>query len=177
MRHPAASADDTRLVTTAHALRRRTIGELTVEDMRLLIGPSSSFTTRQPEVGQSSLVESRTWSFSRNKPAPPAASTRWNGRSSASCRPTRDTVRLCGTGSSNSSDAAQLPQAALRYKHACWYADQVLRCLHAYDQAGGQSGATGGGPVPAVFALPGPPAAYRAARPPARIPIRPADAA
>ncbi|MGW1271475.1 contact-dependent growth inhibition system immunity protein [Streptomyces sp. NPDC002491] len=28
----------TRLVVTAHALRRRPIGELTVEDMRLLIG-------------------------------------------------------------------------------------------------------------------------------------------
>lgn len=37
-RWPAPSADDTRLVTTAHALRRRPIGELTVEDMRLLIG-------------------------------------------------------------------------------------------------------------------------------------------
>nr|WP_276613946.1 contact-dependent growth inhibition system immunity protein [Streptomyces sp. A0642] len=61
MRHPAASADDTRLVTTAHALRRRTIGELTVEDMRLLIGPSSSFTARQPEVGQS-------WFASRGQP-------------------------------------------------------------------------------------------------------------
>ncbi|MFB6784570.1 contact-dependent growth inhibition system immunity protein [Streptomyces sp. NPDC056352] len=35
---PAPSADDTRLITTAHALRRRPIGELTVEDMRLLIG-------------------------------------------------------------------------------------------------------------------------------------------
>ncbi|WP_431953664.1 contact-dependent growth inhibition system immunity protein [Actinacidiphila sp. bgisy167] len=35
---PTPSADDTRLVTTAHALRRRPIGELTVEDMRLLIG-------------------------------------------------------------------------------------------------------------------------------------------
>ncbi|MFF2849001.1 contact-dependent growth inhibition system immunity protein [Streptomyces sp. NPDC058001] len=37
-RWPAPSADDTRLVTTAHALRRRPIGELTVEDMRLLVG-------------------------------------------------------------------------------------------------------------------------------------------
>ncbi|MET9896574.1 contact-dependent growth inhibition system immunity protein [Streptomyces sp. NPDC006465] len=35
---PAPSAEDTRLVATAHALRRRPIGELTVEDMRLLIG-------------------------------------------------------------------------------------------------------------------------------------------
>lgn len=35
---PAPSADDTRLVATALALRRRPIGELTVEDMRLLIG-------------------------------------------------------------------------------------------------------------------------------------------
>ncbi|WP_327333116.1 contact-dependent growth inhibition system immunity protein [Streptomyces anulatus] len=37
-RWPAPTVDDTRLVTTAHALRRRPIGELTVEDMRLLIG-------------------------------------------------------------------------------------------------------------------------------------------
>ncbi|MDF6045542.1 hypothetical protein LRD69_26045 [Streptomyces sp. JH14] len=37
-RWPAPSADNTRLITTAHALRRRPIGELTVEDMRLLIG-------------------------------------------------------------------------------------------------------------------------------------------
>ncbi|MFF0711224.1 contact-dependent growth inhibition system immunity protein [Streptomyces bauhiniae] len=35
---PAPSVDYTRLVTTAHALRRRPIGDLTVEDMRLLIG-------------------------------------------------------------------------------------------------------------------------------------------
>ncbi|MFC9153500.1 contact-dependent growth inhibition system immunity protein [Streptomyces bauhiniae] len=35
---PAPSVDHTRLVTTAHALRRRPIGDLTVEDMRLLIG-------------------------------------------------------------------------------------------------------------------------------------------
>ncbi|MGW8877668.1 contact-dependent growth inhibition system immunity protein [Streptomyces mirabilis] len=37
-RWPALSADATRLVATAHALRLRPIGELTVEDMRLLIG-------------------------------------------------------------------------------------------------------------------------------------------
>nr|WP_252980832.1 contact-dependent growth inhibition system immunity protein [Streptomyces chartreusis] len=37
-RWPAPSADDTRLVATALTLRRRPIGELTVEDMRLLIG-------------------------------------------------------------------------------------------------------------------------------------------
>ncbi|MEU4091639.1 contact-dependent growth inhibition system immunity protein [Streptomyces sp. NPDC026673] len=37
-RWPAPSADATRLITTAHALRHRPIGELTVEDMRLLIG-------------------------------------------------------------------------------------------------------------------------------------------
>lgn len=37
-RWPAPSADATRLVATAHALRRRPIGELAVEDMRLLIG-------------------------------------------------------------------------------------------------------------------------------------------
>ncbi|MEU6238851.1 contact-dependent growth inhibition system immunity protein, partial [Kitasatospora sp. NPDC047058] len=35
---PAPSADASRLVTTVHALRRRPIGRLTVEDMRLLIG-------------------------------------------------------------------------------------------------------------------------------------------
>jgi hypothetical protein len=37
---PAPEADATWLITTAHALRRRPIGELTVEDMRLLIGQS-----------------------------------------------------------------------------------------------------------------------------------------
>ncbi|MFE7074640.1 contact-dependent growth inhibition system immunity protein [Streptomyces sp. NPDC057620] len=37
-RRPAPPADATRLVATAHALRRRPIGELAVEDMRLLIG-------------------------------------------------------------------------------------------------------------------------------------------
>ncbi|MFE7040015.1 contact-dependent growth inhibition system immunity protein [Streptomyces atratus] len=36
-RWPAPSGDATRLVATAHALRRKPIGELTVEDMRLLI--------------------------------------------------------------------------------------------------------------------------------------------
>ncbi|MEW2490669.1 contact-dependent growth inhibition system immunity protein [Streptomyces sp. NPDC048411] len=36
-RRPAPSADATRLVATAHALRRKPIGELTVEGMRLLI--------------------------------------------------------------------------------------------------------------------------------------------
>ncbi|WP_217213693.1 contact-dependent growth inhibition system immunity protein [Streptomyces sp. AC550_RSS872] len=37
-RWPAPSADATRLLATAHFLRRRPIGELTVEDLRLLIG-------------------------------------------------------------------------------------------------------------------------------------------
>lgn len=37
-RWPAPSADATRLVTTVHALRRRPVGDLTVEDIRLLIG-------------------------------------------------------------------------------------------------------------------------------------------
>ncbi|MEU6030269.1 contact-dependent growth inhibition system immunity protein [Streptomyces tauricus] len=37
-RCPTPSAEASRLVTTAHALRLRPIGELTVEDMRLLIG-------------------------------------------------------------------------------------------------------------------------------------------
>ncbi|MFD7772052.1 contact-dependent growth inhibition system immunity protein [Streptomyces sp. NPDC059787] len=36
-RWPAPSGDATRLVATATALRRKPIGELTVEDMRLLI--------------------------------------------------------------------------------------------------------------------------------------------
>jgi hypothetical protein len=36
-RWPAPPGDATRLVTTVHALRRKPIGELTVEDMRLLI--------------------------------------------------------------------------------------------------------------------------------------------
>jgi hypothetical protein len=36
-RRPEPSADDTRLVVTALALRRRPIGELTDEDLRLLI--------------------------------------------------------------------------------------------------------------------------------------------
>ncbi|MFF2230810.1 contact-dependent growth inhibition system immunity protein [Streptomyces anulatus] len=35
---PAPAADDTPLVATAHALRHRPIGRLTVEDLRLLIG-------------------------------------------------------------------------------------------------------------------------------------------
>ncbi|MFJ9732824.1 contact-dependent growth inhibition system immunity protein [Streptomyces sp. NPDC101171] len=35
---PEPSAGATRLAATAHALRRRPIGELTVEDVRLLIG-------------------------------------------------------------------------------------------------------------------------------------------
>ncbi|MFF3256653.1 contact-dependent growth inhibition system immunity protein [Actinacidiphila glaucinigra] len=35
---PDPPPDATRLITTAHTLRRRPIGELTVEDMRLLIG-------------------------------------------------------------------------------------------------------------------------------------------
>ncbi|MFI8183979.1 contact-dependent growth inhibition system immunity protein [Actinacidiphila glaucinigra] len=35
---PDPRPDATRLITTAHTLRRRPIGELTVEDMRLLIG-------------------------------------------------------------------------------------------------------------------------------------------
>ncbi|MFJ8434972.1 contact-dependent growth inhibition system immunity protein [Kitasatospora sp. NPDC094019] len=37
-RRPAPPADATRLVATVHALRHRPIGELTVEDLRLLIG-------------------------------------------------------------------------------------------------------------------------------------------
>ncbi|MFF4530346.1 contact-dependent growth inhibition system immunity protein [Streptomyces sp. NPDC001407] len=37
-RWPAPAADATRLVATVHALRRRPIGSLTVEDLRVLIG-------------------------------------------------------------------------------------------------------------------------------------------
>ncbi|MER6557445.1 contact-dependent growth inhibition system immunity protein [Streptomyces sp. NPDC001027] len=37
-RWPAPPVDASRLIATAHALRRRPIGKLTVEDMRLLIG-------------------------------------------------------------------------------------------------------------------------------------------
>ncbi|MFE2408386.1 contact-dependent growth inhibition system immunity protein [Kitasatospora sp. NPDC059408] len=37
-RWPAPPADATRLVTTVHALRRKPVGELTVEDLRLMIG-------------------------------------------------------------------------------------------------------------------------------------------
>ncbi|MFE4514618.1 contact-dependent growth inhibition system immunity protein [Kitasatospora sp. NPDC056783] len=36
-RWPAPTGDVTRLVATVHALRRRSIGELTVEELRLLI--------------------------------------------------------------------------------------------------------------------------------------------
>ncbi|MFJ8631601.1 contact-dependent growth inhibition system immunity protein [Streptomyces sp. NPDC093568] len=38
VRWPAPPADASRLVATVHALRHRPIGDLTVEDMRLLIG-------------------------------------------------------------------------------------------------------------------------------------------
>ncbi|MGW7264466.1 contact-dependent growth inhibition system immunity protein [Streptomyces sp. NPDC054842] len=37
-RWPDPTGDATRLIRTAHALRRKPVGELTVEDMRLLIG-------------------------------------------------------------------------------------------------------------------------------------------
>ncbi|MFE7530326.1 contact-dependent growth inhibition system immunity protein [Kitasatospora sp. NPDC057542] len=37
-RWPAPSGGETRLMATAHELRRKPIGDLTVEDMRLLIG-------------------------------------------------------------------------------------------------------------------------------------------
>jgi hypothetical protein len=36
-RWPAPSGDVTRLAATVHALRRKPIGELTVEDLRLLV--------------------------------------------------------------------------------------------------------------------------------------------
>ncbi|MBO7936143.1 contact-dependent growth inhibition system immunity protein [Streptomyces antibioticus] len=37
-RWPTPPADTTRLIATAHALRQRPVGELTAEDLRLLIG-------------------------------------------------------------------------------------------------------------------------------------------
>ncbi|MFF9569968.1 lytic transglycosylase domain-containing protein [Streptomyces sp. NPDC014685] len=70
-------------------------------------------------------------------------------------------VYLCGTGRSDLNDDAQLRKAVLRYNHAGWYADKVLRHVRQYDRPGGAPGSTGstgsGGPVP------GPPAAYRGA--------------
>ncbi|WUW19308.1 lytic transglycosylase domain-containing protein [Streptomyces sp. NBC_01463] len=71
-------------------------------------------------------------------------------------------VYLCGTASKNLNDDAQLRKAALRYNHAGWYADKVLRYVHEYDQAGAGPGQSGtGGPVPAGVVLPGPPAPYQ----------------
>ncbi|MFF1593085.1 lytic transglycosylase domain-containing protein [Streptomyces sp. NPDC058286] len=71
-------------------------------------------------------------------------------------------VYLCGTGSSNLSDDAQLRKAVLRYNHAGWYADEVLQNIRQYDQVGDVLGNTGSdGPVPVAVSLPGPPAAYQ----------------
>ncbi|MYS39639.1 hypothetical protein K388_06960 [Streptomyces sp. KhCrAH-43] len=71
-------------------------------------------------------------------------------------------VYLCGTGKADLNDTAQLRKAALRYNHAGWYADDVLKYVREYDQAGGEPGKTGGGgPVPVTVTLPGPPIAYR----------------
>ncbi|MFE6894795.1 glycoside hydrolase [Streptomyces sp. NPDC057694] len=71
-------------------------------------------------------------------------------------------VYLCGTGSSDLSDDAQLRKAALRYNHAGWYADEVLQYVRQYDQAGSTLGNTGsGGPVPVAVSVPGPPAVYQ----------------
>ncbi|MEU0602492.1 contact-dependent growth inhibition system immunity protein [Streptomyces sp. NPDC006393] len=47
-RWPAPSGDATRLVATAHELRRKPIGALTVEDMRLLIGQNIGLTHLLP---------------------------------------------------------------------------------------------------------------------------------
>lgn len=49
---PAPSAGDTRLVTTAHALRRRPIGEPTVEDMRLSTGQDIGLPCCEPRQGE-----------------------------------------------------------------------------------------------------------------------------
>ncbi|WP_385625259.1 lytic transglycosylase domain-containing protein (plasmid) [Streptomyces sp. P8-A8] len=71
-------------------------------------------------------------------------------------------VYLCGTGRTNLSDNAQLRNAVLRYNHAGWYADDVLRNIQQYDQAGGALGSTSSdGPVPVAVSLPGSPAGYR----------------
>ncbi|MDF6046232.1 hypothetical protein LRD69_29725 [Streptomyces sp. JH14] len=47
-RWPAPSGDATRLVMTAHELRRKPIGELTVEDLRLLIRQNEGLTHLLP---------------------------------------------------------------------------------------------------------------------------------
>ncbi|MFG2437874.1 NlpC/P60 family protein [Streptomyces sp. NPDC048508] len=41
---------------------------------------------------------------------------------------------LCGTGKTDLNDGAQLRKAILRYNHAGWYADKVIKYIHEYDQ-------------------------------------------
>ncbi|MGW6564966.1 hypothetical protein [Streptomyces sp. NPDC054975] len=58
-------------------------------------------------------------------------------------------VYLCGTGSSNLTDDAQLRRAVLRYNQSSAYADEVIGHIHAYDQltpsGSGPAGAAPGG--------------------------------
>ncbi|MBV7249300.1 NlpC/P60 family protein [Streptomyces sp. MW-W600-10] len=53
-------------------------------------------------------------------------------------------VYLCGTGTSDLTDGAQLRKAVLRYNNAGWYADKVISRIRAYDQLGDDP--TGGSP-------------------------------
>ncbi|MEU8883907.1 hypothetical protein [Streptomyces hydrogenans] len=54
---------------------------------------------------------------------------------------------LCGTGSSDLGDDAQLRKAVLRYNQSGAYADEVIGHVHAYDRLGtaGAGGTTAGG--------------------------------
>ncbi|MFJ2937984.1 NlpC/P60 family protein [Streptomyces sp. NPDC087219] len=58
-------------------------------------------------------------------------------------------VYLCGTGSSNLTDDAQLRRAVLRYNQSGSYADEVIAHVHAYDQlttsGSGPAGTSPGG--------------------------------
>ncbi|MFF3934130.1 NlpC/P60 family protein [Streptomyces hirsutus] len=54
-------------------------------------------------------------------------------------------VYLCGTGSSNLADDAQLRKAVLRYNQSGAYADEVIGHVHAYDRFGTSSGKAPGG--------------------------------
>lgn len=64
-------------------------------------------------------------------------------------------VYLCGTGTSNLNDQAQLRKAVLRYNQSATYADEVTGYIHQYDQLStGPAGAPGtavGGSAGAVI--------------------------
>ncbi|WP_329625861.1 bifunctional lytic transglycosylase/C40 family peptidase (plasmid) [Streptomyces sp. NBC_01255] len=61
-------------------------------------------------------------------------------------------VYLCGTGSSNLSDDAQLRKSVLRYNQSGAYADEVIGHAHAYDQLDPSgSGPAGTSPGGAAF--------------------------